>query len=73
MNESLVKQLFYQLIENIERDIEFKEIYVWVEELGKGMIIPSNEVSRLIVRLFELTERKPKMREAIKIFTTRLT
>ena len=73
MNESLVKQLFYQLIENIERDIEFREIYVWAEELGKAMIIPTNEVSRLIVRLFELNERKPKMREVIKVFTMRLT
>ena len=72
INESIIKQLFYQLLENVENDNEFKDIYIWLEELGKAMIIPSNEVNRLIVRLFELTEKKQKLREVIKIFTSRL-
>ena len=72
LSESITKQLFYELIENIENDNEFKDIFIWVEELGKAMNIPANEVSRLIIRLLDLNERKPKMREVIKIFTMRL-
>jgi hypothetical protein len=72
LTDPTTKQLFYELIDHIETENEFKDIYIWVEELGKSMNIPASEVSRLLVRLFDLSEKKPKMREVVKIFTMRL-
>ncbi|OMJ88154.1 hypothetical protein SteCoe_9973 [Stentor coeruleus] len=72
ISEGLLKQLFYELIDNIEKDNDFKDIYMWLEELGRVMNVPQGEISKMIVKLFDYSERKPKIRELIKIFTMRL-
>ncbi|OMJ92095.1 hypothetical protein SteCoe_5192 [Stentor coeruleus] len=72
ISEGLLKQLFYELIDNIEKDTDFGGFYIWVEELGRVMNVPQGEISRMIVKLFDYSERKPKIRELIKIFSMRL-
>lgn len=71
IREPLLKQLFYELIDNVEKDLEFKEFYVWTEEIVKNMNL-KEEATQLIVKLFNISEKKPKIREIIKIITMKI-
>jgi hypothetical protein len=71
IREPLLKQLFYELIENVERDGEFRDYYLWIEEIVKNMNL-KEEATQLIVKLFNISEKKPRIREIIKIVTAKI-
>ena len=72
IREPLLKQLFYELIDNVEREGEFKDYYLWTEEIVKNMNL-KEEATQLIVKLFNISEKKPKIREIIKIITMKIS
>ena len=71
IREPLLKQLFYELIDNVDKDSEFRDFYVWTEEIVKNMNL-KEEATQLIVKLFNISEKKPKIREIIKIITMKI-
>ena len=65
INPNTAFQLFSLLLANIEKCINFQEIYVWLEELAK--IINGNEIKTLLPKIFEASYTYQKLNTLAKI------
>lgn len=72
LSPTTISELFNLLVTCVEQNKEFSDIFLWLEELCKKLPTGSSDLSRILARLCEACDRNPKLRNIMKLYTSRL-